>query len=154
MGMAGPIREDMRFQRRYWLFERIGWAILVLIAAAAAAGTFAGGPLAAAAGTGQGFSASYERFARRGVETRLSVTLPAGRTLWMQGIDGFDVVRVDPEPATVRSERQGLAYDFAPGTGAGVVTFRLKPRAWGMQRVRVAADPDARPTPLDILVYP
>ncbi len=152
--MAGPIREDMRFQRRYWLFERIGWAILILIIAAATAGTFAGGPLSAAAGTGAGFDAAYERFARRGVETRITVTMPANRTLWVQGMEGFDIVGVDPKPATVRSERTGLAYDFAPGTGMMVTTYRLKPRDWGRQRLAVAATPDAAPTPLDIFVYP
>lgn len=152
--MAGPIREDMRFQRRYWLFERIGWTILLLIMAAAAAGTFAGGPLSAAGSAGDGFDATYERFGRRGVDTSLSVNLASSRTLWVQGMDGFDVLAVEPRPATVRSERDGLAYDFTPGAGAVVATFRLKPRAWGLQRVGIAATPDARPVPLDIFVYP
>ncbi len=152
--MAGPIREDMRFQRRYWLFERIGWGILILIMAAAAAGTFAGGPLSAAARTGDGFDAAYERFARRGVDTSLTVNLAGGRTLWVQGMNGFDVLAVEPRPATVRSERDGLAYDFTPGTGTIVATFRLKPRDWGLQRVGIAATPDAMPAPLDIFVYP
>lgn len=152
--MAGPIREDMRFQRRYWLFERIGWTVLALIIAAAAAGTFAGGPLSAAAGTGEGFDAAYERFARRGVETRITVALPAGRSLLVRGIDGFDIVGLEPRPVTVRSERGGLAYDFAPGISGLVATFRLKPRDWGRRRLMVAATPDAAPTPLDIFVYP
>lgn len=152
--MAGPIREDMRFQRRYWLFERVGWTILILIVAAAAAGAFAGGPLSAATGTGEGLEAAYERFARRGVETRLTVTLPASRTLWVQGMDGFDVTGLEPAPATVRRERTGLAYDFAPGTGPAVATFLLKPRDWGRQRVTLAARPDAPPTVLAMFVYP
>lgn len=152
--MAGPIREDMRFQRRYWLFERIGWAILALVVAAATAGIFAGGPLSAAAGTGDGFDATYERFARRGIDLTMTVTLPAGRTLWVQGMGGFDVAAIDPTPATVRSERGGLAYDFTPGGGMIVATFRLKPRDWGRQRLMLAATPDAPPTALDIFVYP
>jgi len=152
--MAGPIREDMRFQRRYWLFERIGWTVLLLIMAAAAAGTFAGGPLSAAAGTGDGFDATYERFARRGVDTGMTVHLPTSRTLWVQGMDGFDITGLDPRPATVRSEGDGLAYDFTPGAGTIVATFRLKPRDWGRQRIRLAATPDAAPTTLDIFVYP
>jgi hypothetical protein len=152
--MAGPIREDMRFQRRYWLFERIGWTILILIVAAATAGTFAGGPLSAAAGTGAGFDAAYERFARRGVDTRMTVILPAGSTLWVQGLDGFDVAAIEPKPAAARSERAGIAYDFTTGGGTIVATFHLKPRDWGLQRLKVAADPAARPTALDIFVYP
>lgn len=145
----------MRFQRRYWLFERVGWSMLVLLIAAAAAGTFAGGPLSAATATGAALSADYERFARRGVDTRLTVTLPARRSLRIQGAEGFDIAAVEPRPAKERSDRGGLAYDFAAGAGDGAttVTFRLTPRHWGMQHLRLATD-DGAPATLDILVYP
>ncbi len=143
----------MRFQRRYWLFERLGWTVLILVIAAAAAGIFAGGPLSAATAGGAAVSAEYERFARRGVDTRLTVTLSAHGTLRVQGADGFDVAAVEPRPAAVRSDRGGLAYDFAAGDGTTTVTFRLTPRRWGMQHLRLAADAGA-PATLDILVYP
>lgn len=143
----------MRFQRRYWLFERVGWTVLILVIAAAAAGIFAGGPLSAATATGAAVSAHYERFARRGVDTQLIVTLPAHSILRVQGAEGFDVAAVEPRPATVRSDRGGLAYDFAAGDDGATVTFRLTPRHWGMQHLRLAADAGA-PATLDILVYP
>lgn len=152
--MDRPVREDMRFQRRYWLFERIGWVVLILIVAAAAGGIFAGGPLSAAAAGGSGISAVYERFARRGVDTRVVVTMSAGQTLRLQGTEGFDIAAVEPRPAAARGEGGGLAYDFAPADGRREITLRLTPRGWGMQRLRIAAGSDAPPATLDILVYP
>jgi hypothetical protein len=143
----------MRVQRRYWLFERVGWTLLLLVIGAAAAGAFSGGPLSAATVAGAALSAHYERFARRGVDTRVTVTLSAHSTLRVQGADGFDVAAVEPRPAAVRGDRGGLAYDFAAGDGATTVTFRLTPRRWGMQHLRLAADAGA-PATLDILVYP
>lgn len=40
-----PVREHMRFQRRFWVVERIGWMVLAAIPLLALTGVFADGAL-------------------------------------------------------------------------------------------------------------
>ena len=50
-----PVREDMRFQRRSWALERVGWAVLALIAIAGLTGALGNGPASRAqASAGRG----------------------------------------------------------------------------------------------------
>ncbi|MDQ6718742.1 MAG: hypothetical protein M3Z17_10420 [Gemmatimonadota bacterium] len=39
------IAEDMNFQRRTWMVQRVGWAIMILVCIAALFGVFGKGPL-------------------------------------------------------------------------------------------------------------
>lgn len=60
------IAQDLEHQRREWVIERIGWAIMALILLAALAGLLGSGPLSNARidHPGSHLSAEYNRFER------------------------------------------------------------------------------------------
>ena len=57
-------REDMRFQRRSWIAERVGWAVLIVLALIGLIGAFGTGPLSWQTASGGSLSVEYERFQR------------------------------------------------------------------------------------------
>ena len=59
-----PVQEDMAFQRRMWIVQRIGWALLGVISLAALCGLFGNGVLSKRTATGAEMSIEYERFER------------------------------------------------------------------------------------------
>src|SRR5262245_27034078 len=59
-----PVQEDMAFQRRMWIVQRIGWALLGIISLAALCGPFGYGILSKRTATGAEMSIEYERFER------------------------------------------------------------------------------------------
>jgi len=71
------VAEDSSFQRKEWIFERCGWALLVVLAVAAGAGLFGGGPLAKATAVApdHSFKVDYSRFARVQSPTVVTVTV-------------------------------------------------------------------------------
>ncbi len=60
------LEDDIAFQRKSWLVERIGWGVMLTILVAALAGLFASGPLSSKNVESADSSAivRYERFAR------------------------------------------------------------------------------------------
>lgn len=60
------ITEDLSFQRRAWIMQRVAWTIMLLLTIAALLGAFGRGTLSSARVTSPGsvMSAEYERFAR------------------------------------------------------------------------------------------
>jgi hypothetical protein len=77
------LNQDLRFQRRMWAVQRIGWAVMALVVLAGLLGLFGPGPLSSAtAGKEEGplLVEGYERFVRFRIPTTLQVRLdPLGR---------------------------------------------------------------------------
>lgn len=144
------IQYDPAFQRRYWLFQRIGWTLMVLGGFATALGLFGSrGILDDAVAEGGGVRLEYERFPH--VETRMRLVLRAERApqpeprfaLWIDR-DYLAAVRVEditPAPSAVLSGDTGLVFVFetAPPHDSLRVSLHAAPTRLGVLRGQLRA---------------
>jgi hypothetical protein len=128
------IDEDLRFQEKEWLFQRIGVGVLFLFVLAALLGlTGMGGAMSRAEAGDQGAPVfvEYERFVRRGSRSTMKLHLrgaPGEMRFWISA-PYFDRVRVQsvappPEQVSVDSERH--VYVIRTGSGEVTVTVELE----------------------------
>jgi hypothetical protein len=158
------INQDLRFQRRMWALQRIGWAVMALVVLVGLLGLFGTGPLSSAtAGQEEGplFVEEYERFVRFRIPTTLQVRLdPLGTgeaRLWLdrEYLEGVQLQTVTPEPDSVEAGPDGFTYVFKvndPNRPTSV-TFHLQPETIGRLEGRVVLD-GGEPVDFEQFVYP
>ncbi len=155
-----PVREDMRFQRRSWIVERAGWALLVLIALIGLSGAFGIGPLSWQKASGGLLSIEYERFQRI---TRLSQftfnasgqTGPELRLHLSEAFQkNFEVSNIQPQPTRSVTGPDGIDLSFATdGASAGRIVIWAHSRRYGLSDLS-ARLADEAPVSFWIFVYP
>jgi hypothetical protein len=153
-----PVREDMRFQQRMWLIERLGWLVLAAIVLLALLGLFGTGVLSKQSIGAGSLTVEYDRFERA---TRLSqfpfhfAPSPNGeRRLRLNNAfqRNYEISSIQPPPA--RSSADGLDLTFtAPAGIATDVVIWAHPRAYGTIQIEARADDEA-PLTLSVFVYP
>jgi hypothetical protein len=157
--------EDMVFQRRTWLVERVGWVVMALILIGALLGLFGGGGVVASAETSTedgSLSVRYERFCRVDAPSRLRVAVrPPDEAsvlrLWLgsEYTEAVHISRVFPEPERVEASADRYVFEFALAEPADAVAilFEIEPKeAWGLDgRLGVDGGADLR---FDQFVYP
>lgn len=120
------VAQNLELQQRGWVIQRVGWAVMALVLAAAAAGLFGGGPLSRAEAQAGALRVEYPRFARREAVTTLKVHLPPAREgeahLWLERayLEKLRIARIEPPPARVLAGAQRITYAFAAEGGAAV----------------------------------
>lgn len=148
------VAEDMKAQRRNWLFQGIGQALMVLVALAGLLGLFGGaGPLSRASAGNQEASLSiseYERFLRFGKPTTLQVRLGEAATtggearVWLsrQYVENVQFQEIDPLPERVEAGPDRFVYVFeaAGPDRPTAVTFETEPDEIGRLQGRVGLD--------------
>lgn len=159
------IGQDLQFERRSWMVQRVGWTIFALLLGAALLGLFGGaGPLEGATlGAGTGLQVEYSRFARHNGPIEMVIRLQPGLVrgdearIWVDGryVETVQVERIQPPPERVEAHPDRLTYVFAleqPGQG-GTFAFHLLPRSVGSYPVRLGLQggPEHRFTQL---IYP
>ena len=162
---AVPIENDPRFQKRQWLAERIGWAVMAGIIIGAVAGLFGGGgPLArATAATADGtVRVEYARFARHHAPTSLDVTFasaPAAGEVRIrvskEFLDAMEVRSILPHPITsALAERQYVfVFERPAPAGEARVRMELESAKFGTTSGWIAVN-DGAPIVFRQLVYP
>jgi hypothetical protein len=136
------LAQDLRFQRRDWIAQRVGWVLMALFLLAALAGLIGrGGPLARtqAQSADGGLRVEYDRFAHYEAPTRLrlivSDRVARGKDvrLWIERayLANARLQQVMPEPQSVRLAGERVIYVFDAGAG-GEVSFELKPDTFGV----------------------
>jgi hypothetical protein len=157
------VHEDMTFQRRDWLAQRIGWGAIGLILLAALAGLAGSGPLSRVTRTdGRHFTIEYDRFVRHGARTALTLrvapeAIAEGRVRIAVDRDFLvanDLQRLVPEPNATRG-REGAVefiYDVAPGDGLQV-RWTLEPDQLGSHSASVRLN-DAPAIQIEQFTYP
>lgn len=137
------IDQDVEFQEREWVVQRVAWVVMLVIIVAGLSGLFGAGPLSAATAgeSDDPLAVEYQRFVRHDGRTTVTVRVGGGQSaedqveVWVATdyLDGFEIRGVSPEPEEVRSEGGGLIYEFAVGdpTQRVEVTFSLQPRRMG-----------------------
>jgi hypothetical protein len=154
-----PVREDMRFQRRSWIVERGGWALLVLIALAALTGVFGNGPLSWQTAANGALSVEYERFQRITRITRFTFSAGAQNAEFTLHLsrpfqDGFEISNVQPQPTRSAAGPDGIELTFATApTNAGRIVIWAHSRRYGVSDISARLGNDA-PVSFRILVYP
>ena len=151
------VAEDLKAQRRNWVFATVGSAVMVMVALAGLLGLFGGaGPLSRAAVGAQNdtlYIEEYERFLRFGKPTTLHVSLDTAAAveggqirLWInrEYLKSVQLQEVDPQPDTVEASPERLVYVFDaeedPKDRPSEITFELEPDEMGTLAGRVGLD--------------
>lgn len=114
--------DGIEFQRKEWVFQRIGWAAIALFLLAAIIGVLSVGPLSGTQATSAdgAVTVHYDRFQRHLGRTMLTVelseaavqnqkvTLVIDRDL----AEGWRIENVTPAPSSESSSRESLIYEF------------------------------------------
>lgn len=150
------IVDDLKFQRRTWIVQRIGWAMMILLSFAALLGVFGKGPLSNAhlGDDGSTLRADYDRFLRLNAPTELTVYIGAAAIkpdstaeLWVDRswLSNLEISQITPEPDKTRALADRLVYTFRvqPGSAPARVTFSMNTRSlWKLEgRIGVAGGP-------------
>jgi hypothetical protein len=151
---------QLRFHRREWRVQRIGWVCVALFLALALAGLFGGGPLSRVYAEGPEGRVEYERFVRSGAPTTLTVMPATGARHGVSRIEvtaayleAFEVESITPEPSAVRMVGEQLVYEFAAAAPGASVSFHLQPQRLWRHRAQLTIDAGA-PLEISQLTYP
>ena len=140
------LEEDLDFERRSWIIERIGWAVMVMVAFAALAGLFGPGPLSdtSAGERGGRLWLEYSRFGRLRAPMTLRVYLGPNASqqemarVWLSRdyLEGIHIQGINPPPERVEAGPEQFTYVFpvSETSRPTAVTFSVKPGRFGRQR--------------------
>ena len=151
---------ELRFHRREWRYQRIGWAVLAFFLALALGGLFGNGPLSHVRADNPAGRIEYERFVRNGLSTELVVTpvTDAARgvsrvAITADYLEAFRVERITPEPTAVRLSGQQLLYEFGSIAPGASISFHIHPQRVGRHDAEVRLDAGA-PLAVRQFTYP
>lgn len=159
------IIQDLEFQRRAWLVQRISWLGLGLILLGALAGLFGSGPLSQGTVSNQSDSLQleYDRFGRFQAPAKLNVILGVGAEqngqvkIWLSRsyLKKNEVQQISPQPDWVEASPDHLTYVFRTNTRdrPTAITFYLQPKqaGWQAAEVGVATEPSLK---FNQFIYP
>lgn len=159
------IDQDLRFQKREWVFERIAWAVMALIVLAALLGLFGRGPMShqTAASPDGAVTVEYDRFLNHKAGTTLrvrvsgDVTVPGTFRLSINPayLHGVQIHQIAPAPDFVEAGEDRHLFVFRaadPGRPTTIV-FHLEPDGPASLHGAVSV-PGGPPAAFDQLVYP
>lgn len=150
------INEDLAFQRRSWVVERVGWCLMGVVVIAAVAGLFGPGLPPAARAAGEGVESEIAPIARVGQRVTLEIALtavgPRGAALWIDRgwLHEVELESIMPEPARMYGDAERLYLGLE---GSSHLSIAYRPREWGRARGAVAVG-DGRPAHFEQLVLP
>lgn len=159
------LEQDLTIQRRLWKVQRVGWAIMILVALAVLLGLSGRGPLShtTAGESGDPLSLEYERFGRFHAPTMLRVQLGASASragkarIWFSRnyLEAVEIERVTPEPERVEAHRDRFIYvfDLAEPNQPTAITFFLEPDQIGSLPGQVGLD-GSQPLTFGQFIYP
>ncbi len=146
------VSQDLRFQKRSWAVQRVGWTVMVVIALAAIAGLLGEGPLSTTTlRTEDGeLTFRYNRIDRHRAPSAflIGVTGPAVRggkaRVWLDRsfAEGMSIETIHPEPESVEVGAGRLTYTFAvsPNSNEAQITFEVLPQVVGATAAHVGID--------------
>ena len=143
------INQDLRFSRREWRTQHVGWVVMLLFILAAALGAFGRGPLAtrqAQSGNGS-LDIEYAKVARHSAPDILRVevapeAIASGMvTIWFDRtwVHGRSVESISPEPEQSSAGGDRITYEFriADPTRPAILAFETRPRDMGRQAAAI-----------------
>ena len=149
------IEQDLRFQQRMWVVQRVGWGVIACVLVAALLGLLGSGPLASRTleSSQGGFRLEYERFLRHHAPTRLHLLVhlkgqPRQEVrVWCDHtlIEHFEVTQIVPPPVKVETTAGSLTYIFplTDQVDQLVIMFSLEPEIFGLLSSRIGVGDDS-----------
>jgi hypothetical protein len=144
---ALQIHEDLRFQQRNWLVQRVGWCALAILLVAGLTGLLGPGFLSRTTRSdGRGFEIAYERFVRHNARTDLAFRVAPqvlgsdqARLVISRGyLAANRLRRIEPEPGSTRSLGEYVEYSFDAQAGEPfAVRFTAEPDELGKHSVSI-----------------
>jgi hypothetical protein len=159
------ITQDLKFQKRSWIFQRVGWAAMALIVAIAAAGFLGKGPQSQGlvSSSDGAYEVEYPRYARHHSPEVIVITIADGAvegdkvrlSLPQSYLEGLEVDSVFPEPDRVEVMNDEIVYVFNLGESAASakVTFRVQYEDIGRTHVQMQLDGHP-PVSVSQFIYP
>jgi len=152
---------DLKFQRRWWIFERSVWVVFSLIVIADLLGCFGRGYFSHAEIKGPVCDIQYERIERFSTPSILTIhfgpeAVHDGRIkLWASGslVKPLGNQRVIPQPSSSVLENGGVLYTFDASSHPSSVEFALEPATFGAFPLTLQV-PGTDPVQLKIYVMP
>lgn len=155
--------QDLVWQSRMWVVERIGWGAMLIVLICASIGLFGHGPLSTAAVEQTSLRAEYERFARyhAPMSLRLSLAPTVHRqgllTVWLSNeyLSRVEVVGTQPEAKRTDLSSDGLRFIFSAEeeSSTGIIIFHLRPDMVGAIVGSLAIN-DEQPITFQHFIYP
>jgi hypothetical protein len=151
------IEEDLDFQQKEWMAERIGWVFMILLILVALIGGFGVGPVSATAlgGDADPLWVEYQRFGRYKSPTTLRIYLNSEAIVndeivfWVEDdyLRKFQIEDILPNPDSVEIGDGRYIYHFkANQTSTGVVpdeiTFYMQSEVIGPVKGSIGIDED------------
>jgi hypothetical protein len=136
---ALEIDEDLAFQRKEWLAQRLGVVLLFIFVLGALLGvTGMGGPLShQVAGEPNGpVQLEYDRFVRRGGIAKIKVRLngiSGEPRLWISSeyLDHVHIQSIDPRPDSVSIENNRHLYTIPTKSPQATITLEVEHETFG-----------------------
>jgi hypothetical protein len=159
---SSPFPEDMTFQERTWLAQRIGWAMMGLFIVLALLGVFYSGVLSETrAATADGaVVVEYHRFAHRTARSHLTIRVaaPLSGDVLMRISPSFgqsyDIEVLHPHPVRNTAGTSGLEFVFArSGSGDLTVDIGARAKRFGILRIEIAV-PGRGSVDIIQIIYP
>jgi hypothetical protein len=150
--------QDMPFQRRQWVFERVSWVVMGTVILLAALGFAGPGPLShrSVATPDGSLRIEYHRFIR--YQTPYEVTFCLRQTASDTSVSiardylrDLEVQFVNPQPAIVSGDGQWITYTFRGSDVQAVFTFESQ--RFGPSTLRLKAG-DQQSLELNQFVFP
>jgi hypothetical protein len=142
-----PVQENMRFQKRSWIVERLGWLVLLAIPAFGLTGVFGSGPVSWTHASGGTLAVSYERFERATRTSSFIFDLGAAagneRTLHLSAPfqRDFEFTSIQPRPLRDQTGQDGIDLTFAVQSDAtDRVVIWARPRSYGLSGITASVD--------------
>lgn len=157
--------DEIGFQRREWVVERVWWAVLALLLVAALLGLFSSGPLSESTSGGPeaGVEVQYERFLRHTAKATWTIRVQPGAvesgkaTVFVSDelAQAMQMQHVSPQPLVERSTRTGVELVFAAPRADSPPLVRLAFRAdaIGLRDGTIRSD-DGSGAPIWLFIYP
>lgn len=159
------IPQDMAFQEREWIAQRIGWIAMLVIVMVALTGLLGAGPLsqATAGDNERPLQIAFPRFAHVETPTELTIHLKAGAAMsneariWLSRayLQDNEVRQVVPPPDRVEAGADRLIFVFQISDPAqeAAFTFFIEPQQIGAHSGNVGLDGGATVS-FNQFVYP
>lgn len=144
------INQDLRFQRKEWVFERWGWIAMVMLAIAALLGLFGDGLLSNATAKNEVLQVQYGRFEREFAPAHIEIQFDSQKAnnegvklqVDRELLSFYNVEQITPEPDSTVLFPDHVTYIFkiAPGSGPFQVTFELQGNQIGIARGKIGVE--------------
>lgn len=157
------ITQDLDFQRREWVVQRVAWAVVAALLIAGVVGLFGAGPLSHAVASSGPLTLEYDRLLRRRAPSQYELAVSpdiatAGEVaLWLDAalLEKIDIDQIVPEPTEAATGSDRIVYRFAVADPeqTAQITFHLEPSEPGAVRGRIGLI-DGQELTIDQFIYP